>query len=99
MSKIPDSPDDRKCGICSRRLREDDRTNLHHSPVPRSAGGEAVVAVHERCHREHHSGNGDFRRWGQLSAVTRAWAFNLKNVRTHPAYEMDRSYYLMFYAH
>jgi hypothetical protein len=28
----------------------------------------------------------------------RAWAFNLKNARNHPAYEFDRAYYLMMYA-
>ncbi len=36
---------------------------------------------------------------GKMSAVTRAWAFNLLNVRNHPAYDFDRAYYLMNYAH
>ena len=29
---------------------------------------------------------------------TEAWAFNLKNVRNHPAYEFDRQYYRALYA-
>jgi hypothetical protein len=34
-----------------------------------------------------------------MSALTRAWSFNLLNVRNHPAYDFDRAYYLMTYAH
>jgi hypothetical protein len=85
------------CFFCNRSIEPDQSINLHH-PVYRSRGGVETVPVHEVCHVEYHSRNGDFKAWGRLSAATRAWAFNLKNVRQHPAYEFDRQYYLMLYA-
>ena len=85
------------CYFCNQPIKPDDRINLHH-PIYRSNGGTHVEPAHERCHVEFHSRQGDFRHWGKLSALTRAWAFNLKNVRNHPAYDFDRAYYLMLYA-
>ncbi len=57
------------------------------------------MPAHERCHVEFHSRSGDYRSWGKLSALTRAWAWNLKHVRSNPAYEFDRQYYLALYSH
>jgi hypothetical protein len=85
------------CFFCNKAIDQDQPLNLHH-PIYRSNGGTHVEPAHEACHVEYHSRKGDFRSWGKLSSLTRAWAFNLKNVRNHPAYEFDRAYYLMFYA-
>jgi hypothetical protein len=84
------------CYFCNQSIGSDESINLHH-PIYKSRGGTEVVPSHEQCHRAHHSE--DFREWGKLSSLTRAWAFNLKNVRNHPAYAFDRAYYSMLYTH
>jgi len=86
------------CAICFKPITPDQEKNEHH-PVHKSLGGTTTIPLHKNCHVGLHRGRGDFREWGKISAVTRAWAFNLKNVRTHPAYEFDRQYYLALYAH
>jgi len=85
------------CYFCNLEITQDQPINLHH-PIYRSNGGTQVEPAHETCHVEYHSRKGDYRSWGKRSAETRAWAFNLKNVRNHPAYDFDRAYYLMLYA-
>jgi hypothetical protein len=85
------------CYFCKLEITQDQPINLHH-PIYRSNGGTRVEPAHETCHVEYHCRQGDFREFGKRSAETRAWAFNLKNVRNHPAYEFDRAYYLMLYA-
>jgi len=85
------------CFFCKLEIGPDQTINLHH-PVYKSNGGTHVEPAHETCHVEYHSRQGDFREWGKLSSLTRAWAFNLKNVRNNPAYDFDRAYYLMMYA-
>ncbi len=85
------------CYFCNLEITQDQPINLHH-PIYRSNGGTQIEPAHERCHVEYHSRQGDYSTWGKRSAETRAWAFNLKNVRNHPAYEFDRAYYLMLYA-
>jgi len=85
------------CYFCTKQIEPDQSINLHH-PLYKSNGGTQVEPAHEMCHIEFHSRQGDFRSWGKLSSLTRAWAFNLKNVRNHPAYEFDRAYYLALYA-
>lgn len=87
-----------KCFLCSQPIKPQDEIEYHH-PIYKSRGGVEVAPTHKRCHREHHKSKGDFREWGKMSALTRRWAFNLLNVRNHPAYEFDRAYYLMNYAH
>jgi hypothetical protein len=84
------------CYFCSKQIEPDQSMNLHH-PLYKSNGGTEVEPAHEKCHIEFHSRQGDFREFGNRSAMTRAWAWNLKNVRTHPAFEFDRQYYLMLY--
>lgn len=86
------------CYFCNQSIGPDEPINLHH-PIYKSRGGTETQPAHERCHVEFHSRSGDYRSWGKLSALTRAWAFNLKNVRSNPAYEFDRQYYLALYAH
>jgi hypothetical protein len=86
------------CYFCKKVIDPDQPVNLHH-PTYRSNGGTRVEPAHESCHVEYHSREGDFRAWGKLSAQTRAWAFNLKNVKDNPTYDFDRQYYLMLYAH
>jgi hypothetical protein len=86
------------CYFCSKPIEPDQSINLHH-PIYKSDGGTQVEPAHERCHVEYHSSQGDFRNWGKLSSLTRAWAFNLKNVKDNPAYEFDRQYYLALYSH
>ena len=85
------------CYFCKLEIAQDQPINLHH-PIYKSNGGTQVEPAHERCHVEYHSRKGDYRTWGKRSADTRRWAFNLKHVRNHPAYEFDRAYYLMLYA-
>jgi hypothetical protein len=94
-----------KCFLCKGAINQGDEVDYHH-PVEtgyRSKGGTHVEPTHKACHVSYHSNKGDFRSWGriggQLSAITRAWAFNLKHVRNNPAYDFDRSYYLAYYAH
>ena len=85
------------CYFCKLEIKQDQQVNLHH-PTYKSNGGTQVEPSHETCHVEFHSRKGDFRAWGKLSSLTRAWAFNLKNVKDNPAYNFDRAYYLMLYA-
>lgn len=85
------------CYFCSKPIEPEQAINLHH-PTYKSNGGTHVEPAHETCHVEFHSRQGDFKAWGRQSALTRAWAFNLKHVKDHPAYEFDRAYYLMLYA-
>ena len=85
------------CYFCKLEITQNQPINLHH-PAYKSNGGTHVEPAHERCHVEYHSRQGDFKRWGKQSAETRRWAFNLKNVRTNPAFDFDRAYYLMLYA-
>ena len=85
------------CYFCNSEISQDQPINLHH-PQYKSNGGTQVEPAHERCHVEYHSRKGDFREFGKRSSMTRAWAFNLKGVKNHPAYEFDRAYYLMLYA-
>lgn len=85
------------CYFCNLEIKPDQPINLHH-PVYKSNGGTQVETAHEKCHVEYHSRQGDYRTWGRRSAETRRWAFNLKGVKDHPAYDFDRAYYLMLYA-
>jgi hypothetical protein len=85
------------CHFCRQVIEPNQSINLHH-PIYKSRGGAEVVPAHESCHVEFHSRNGDYKSWGRQSALTRAWSWNLKNVRNHPAYEFDRAYYSMLYA-
>jgi hypothetical protein len=87
-----------KCYLCHLPLTAQDEIEYHH-PTYKSRGGLKTFPTHKRCHRAHHSNKGDFVAWGKMSALTRAWSFNLLNVRNHPAYNFDRAYYLMNYAH
>ncbi len=85
------------CYLCQQPINAQDEIEYHH-PVYKSRGGAETAPTHRECHRQHHSSNGDFREWGKLSALTRRWAFNLKHVKEHPAYDFDRQYYLALYA-
>ena len=87
-----------KCFLCSQPIKPQDEIEYHH-PVYKSMGGVEVASTHKDCHRAHHSSQGDFREWGKLSSLTRAWAFNLKHVKDNPAFNFDRAYYLANYAH
>jgi hypothetical protein len=72
--------------------------NQHHVTY-RSQGGTETQPTHKACHVELHSKLGDFAAWGKLggqkAALTMRWAFNLRHVRTHPAYTEHRWHYLM----
>ena len=87
-----------KCFLCSQPITAQDEIEYHH-PIYKSRGGKQVSPTHKQCHRNHRSKQGDFREWGKLSSLTRAWAFNLKHVKDNPAFNFDRAYYLMNYAH
>ena len=91
------------CAMCNQQIGPDEVVNQHHGPVYRSEGGTATEPVHQSCHVKFHSLAGDFRYYGsiggKLSALTKRWAYNLKNVNTHPAHEINRAYYAAHYAH
>ena len=76
-----------RCALCQGPITTKDRANAHH-PRPRSEGGTETVPVHERCHRAHHSANGDFARWGRqgglISSLDMHWLFTRKNVSASP---------------
>ena len=90
-----------RCLFCSLPILTGQPVNQHHV-IYKSKGGTETRPAHETCHRAHHSEQGDFKAWGRegglITATTRVWAFNLKNVRTNPAFEMDRQYYRALYA-
>ena len=90
------------CHICTQPIKAGDEVNLHH-PVYRSNGGTETRPTHKACHVALHSSRNDFRVWGQvggrISALSRRWALNLKNVRNDPAHEINRQFYRAMYAH
>jgi hypothetical protein len=90
------------CDLCSGAIRKGDVINFHH-PLPKSQGGIETQPTHKDCHVEHHSNSGDFREWGriggQISALSKQWAFNLRNVRNCPAYDFARLFNRAHYAH
>jgi len=90
------------CFICTQPIQTGDVVNNHHVTY-RSNGGTETQPTHEACHIALHTARGDFRRWsqvgGQISALSKQWAFNLLNVRTHKAYEINRAFNRAMYAH
>ena len=90
------------CFFCTKEIQPGQPVDYHH-PIYKSAGGKVVAPAHKSCHISHHSEQGDFRAFGriggQISATTKRWAFNLKNVKDHPAYELSRQFYRAHYAH
>jgi hypothetical protein len=90
------------CSLCFQPIAQGDEVNLHH-PVYRSEGGTDVEPAHKACHVELHSTRGDFQRWGgiggKLTAATKRWAFNLRNVNQHPAHDLNRAFYTSNYSH
>lgn len=87
----------KRCALCTRRIIKNEKTNLHHTPTLKSHGGQAIVEVHESCHRNHHKTNGDFAAFGRLSSLDRHWAFYLKNVKDDPAHDVNRDLHRLFY--
>jgi hypothetical protein len=89
------------CYLCKQRITKNQQIEYHH-PIYKSEGGTVVAPTHKACHRQYHSTNGDFAAWGRLggslTALTRVWSVNLKNVNTHPAFALDRGFYLANYA-
>lgn len=89
------------CYLCRKPIHRNSRVEYHH-PVYKSQGGTATEPTHKACHRRHHSEQGDFKAWGRIggltSAQTCAWSITLPNLRHHPAYVMERAYYLAHYA-
>ena len=85
------------CALCSQPIATGD-VNMHH-PVYRSNGGTETEPMHKACHVALHSSRNDFAAWGRIggkkAALTLRWAFNLRNVRSHPAYADHRWAYLM----
>ena len=82
------------CFLCTQPITARQKVEYHH-PIYKSRGGKKTAPTHKRCHRIHHSGKGDFRERAKMGTASKKWAFNLKNVRTHPAYEQVRWSYLM----
>jgi hypothetical protein len=89
------------CYFCHTEIKPTDAVNHHHT-VYKSLGGTRTAAAHQSCHVAHHSNSGDFKAWGkvggQISALSKQWAFNLKNVRTDPLYEQARAFNRAMYA-
>jgi hypothetical protein len=86
------------CALCSQPIATDDVVNQHHV-IYRSQGGTETQPTHKACHVALHSSRNDFAKWGKQggkkAALTMRWAFNLRHVRTHPAYAEHRWFYLM----
>lgn len=74
------------CYFCQKRVTR--RTINNHHPVLKSAGGDETVIAHKRCHVAHHSGNGDFakfgRRGGRSTAQQGYYLLNLKRGARKP---------------
>ena len=89
------------CLLCSQPIATGDVVDQHHV-IYRSNGGTETEPMHKACHVALHSSRNDFAVWGKQggkkAALTMRWAFNLRNVRTHPAYAEHRQFYLMTYA-
>ena len=74
------------CGIQTRNIH-------YHHLTPRCQGGDDspdnLVALCPSCHRQHHSEQGDFVRWGrrggQKTAQNLHFLFHLKQFTTHKA--------------
>ena len=64
MSKIHHSSNGHNpiCGLCFQPIKKGERVNDHH-PIYKSEGGIETVEVHQTCHVEFHSANGDFKTW------------------------------------
>ena len=90
------------CFICEQPIKAGDGVHQHH-PVYACNGGTETAPTHKRCHVELHRSRGDFKTWGriggEISALSRQWAFNLLNVRTHKAHEINRAFNRAMYAH
>ncbi len=90
------------CFLCNQPIDPQAAINWHH-PEYKSNGGTETEPTHQHCHVRFHSTNGDFKRWGHegglIAAQSKRWAFNLLNVKDHPAYDDARSYYLMNYGY
>ncbi|MFL6276201.1 MAG: hypothetical protein ACJ74G_13515 [Blastocatellia bacterium] len=82
------------CHICCNEIHQRQQVE-YHRPTYKSRGGTQTAPTHKRCHRKYHQQQGDYREWGRKSAQAMRWAWNLKNVRTHPAYEDHRWVRLM----
>jgi sterol desaturase/sphingolipid hydroxylase (fatty acid hydroxylase superfamily) len=89
------------CYLCKQAITTNQQIE-HHHPIYKSRGGTETAPTHKACHRKHHSEQGDFKVWGRiggsLTAITRAWAFNLKGIKDNPAFDTERKFYLSFYA-
>lgn len=82
------------CYLCTKPISPRQKVE-HHHPIYKSGGGTQTAP----CHRNHHISQGDFVAWGMKAAASKRWTFHLLNVRTHPAYESARQFYLMNYAY
>jgi len=82
------------CYLCREPIKTRQKVEFHH-PVYKSRGGKKTAPTHKRCHRNHHIKKGDFSEWGKKGAANKRWAFHLKNVCNHPAYEDVRWSYLL----
>jgi hypothetical protein len=91
-----------KCLLCSLPILTGEEVHQHHHLELKSGGGIETAPVHGRCHRAHHSNSGEFQEWGReggkVTATTRRWSFNLRNVKDDPRYSFDRQYYSALYA-
>jgi hypothetical protein len=91
-----------KCAICALPINQGDVMNQHHV-VYQSQGGTETQPTHKACHVALHSSRNDFKVWGrrggQISALSRQWAHNLRNVREHKAHEINRAFNRAMYAH
>ncbi|MEN3333091.1 MAG: hypothetical protein V7641_2456 [Blastocatellia bacterium] len=90
------------CSLCLQPIAPGDALNMHH-PIYRSNGGIETQPTHTPCHVELHRSRNDFAEWGriggQISALSKQWGFNLLNVRSDPAHEINRSFNRAMYAH
>ena len=51
------------CYLCQKPITAQDDVE-HHHPIYKSRGGKHTSPTHKRCHRNHHTKQGDFKAWG-----------------------------------
>ena len=88
------------CYLCKQPIITNEQIEHHHS-IYKSEGRADTAPTHKACHRQHHSDPGDFAAWGRLggslTALTKVWSINLKNVNTHLAFALERCFHRAHY--
>jgi hypothetical protein len=90
------------CYLCNQPIEPRSKIHWHHHQELKCKGGTETAPTHPSCHRQFHSANNHYREFGRIggliTAATKRWSLNLKNVRTDSAHEINRQFYRAFYS-